>query len=87
MTTLRIASSSLESAILFAEHKDFVSAYQAVFKPSHTLRDSSDCLVFCLICYVFPFLLSVCALFSNFKAHWPDVQLSRQTNRGLHILP
>lgn len=26
MTTLRIASSTLESAILFAEHKDFVSA-------------------------------------------------------------
>lgn len=31
MTTLRIASSTLESAILFTEHKDFVSAYPAVF--------------------------------------------------------
>ena len=31
MTTLRIASSTLESAILFIEHKDFVSAYLAVF--------------------------------------------------------
>lgn len=37
MATLRIASSSLQSAILFAEHKDVVSAYPADFKPSHNL--------------------------------------------------
>lgn len=36
MTTLRIASSTLEITILFAEHKDFASAYLAIFKPSHT---------------------------------------------------
>lgn len=37
MTTLRIASSTLESPILFAEHKVFVSAYPAVPKTPHTI--------------------------------------------------
>lgn len=37
MTTLRIASSTLESPILFAEHKVFVSAYPAVPKTLHTI--------------------------------------------------
>lgn len=37
MTTLRIASSTLVSPILFAEHKVFVSAYPAVPKTPHTI--------------------------------------------------
>lgn len=37
MATLRIASSTLECPILFAEHKVFVSAYPAVPKTPHTI--------------------------------------------------
>ena len=53
MTTLRIASSTLESAILFAECKDFVSAYPAVSKPSH---NSKGCTWSFAVCYVLCFV-------------------------------
>ena len=64
MTTLRIASSTLRSAILFAECKDFVSAYKAVFKPSHDLRGST------WLIWPFPLFCFHCAFENLLNTHW-----------------
>lgn len=94
MTTLRIASSRLGSAILFAEHEDFVSAYQAV----HTVWKMV------LTAWSFAFHVTIwgCAfkrvpnsetlnifqyqsiIFLILKLCWPKMQMSRQAQGSAH---
>lgn len=51
MTTLRIASCTLLSAILFAEQKDFVSAHPAISIPHTTLNMVQTNLFACSLLY------------------------------------